>query len=228
MTTCASGIAKANNMPTTATAFGTTVAWTTTITRTMFRSSPHEDEMYDDAPRARRRGLATAVALISCAMLGTAGAYAYRSYTGNSGSMQPPPVITADSSTPNKIVPASAGDAPSSKLIQDRLATAGNEQIVSKQEEPVALRESGTQATPRGVLPAPVAPGQGGTQQPSSTSNEPRKVRTVVIRPDGNDQSRQTRRRPGCCSGPDALGRAAARPAARPKGRSGAAGTQRR
>jgi sporulation related protein len=150
---------------------------------------PHEDEMYDDAPRGRRRGLATALALISCAMLGTAGAYAYRSYTGNSGSMQPPPVISADSSTPTKIVPASAGDAPSSKLIQDRLATAGNEQIVSKQEEPVALREPGTQANPRAVLPAPVAPGQGGTQQPSGVSNEPRKVRTVVIRPDGNDQT---------------------------------------
>lgn len=143
---------------------------------------PDEDEMYDDAPRPRRRGLATALALISCAMLGTAGAYAYRNYTGNAGSIQPPPVITADSSTPTKIVPASAGDAPSSKLIQDRLATAGNEQIISKQEEPVALREPGT--------PTPVAPAQGGTQQPSGgVSNEPRKVRTVVIRPDGNDQS---------------------------------------
>ncbi len=39
---------------------------------------PHDDAMYDDAPRARRGGgLATALALIGCAMLGTAGAYAY-------------------------------------------------------------------------------------------------------------------------------------------------------
>lgn len=175
---------------------------------------PDEDEMYDDAPRGRRRGLATAVALISCAMLGTAGAYAYRSYAGNYGSMQPPPVITADSSTPNKIVPASAADAPSSKLIQDRLATAGNEQIVSKQEEPVALRESGAQATPRAGLPAPFGPGQGGTQQSSGTSNEPRKVRTVVIRPDGNDQ---TGKPVGALAAAPAPTRSAAAPPPAPK-----------
>ena len=68
---------------------------------------PHEDDMYDDAPRARRRGgLATALALVGCAVLGTAGAYAYRSYYGNPDAAQPPPVITADNSTPTKIVPA--------------------------------------------------------------------------------------------------------------------------
>src|SRR5215813_13547086 len=40
---------------------------------------PHEDAMYDDAPRARRGGgLVTALALIGCAVIGTAGAYAYR------------------------------------------------------------------------------------------------------------------------------------------------------
>ena len=85
---------------------------------------PHDDEMYDDAPHARRRsGLATALALIGCAVLGTAGAYAYRSYSGGPSSTQPPPVITADSSTPTKIVPATAGDPQSSKAMQDRLAT---------------------------------------------------------------------------------------------------------
>ena len=35
---------------------------------------PHEHEVYDDAPRARRGGFATALALIGCAVLGTAGA----------------------------------------------------------------------------------------------------------------------------------------------------------
>jgi len=54
---------------------------------------PHEHEMYDDAPRARRGGgFATALALIGCAVLGTAGAYAYRSYFGHPSSTQPPPV----------------------------------------------------------------------------------------------------------------------------------------
>ena len=110
---------------------------------------PHEDEMYDDAPHARRHsGLVTALALIGCAVLGTAGAYAYRSYSGVPSSTQPPPVIAADNSTPTKIVPATAGDPQSSKAVQDRLATAEREQLVSKQEEPVAL------SGPRPALPA--------------------------------------------------------------------------
>jgi hypothetical protein len=149
---------------------------------------PQDDELYDDAPRARRHGgLATALALIGCAMLGTAGAYAYRSYTGNPGSTQPPPVITADSSTPIKIIPATAGDPQSGKVIQDRLATAGKEQVISKQEEPVALQELGTQQAPRVVLPAPVSPAPGGAA--GGPGGEPRKVRTVTIRPDGTDVS---------------------------------------
>jgi cell division septation protein DedD len=156
---------------------------------------PHEDQIYDDAPRARRHGgLATALALIGCAMLGTAGAYAYRSYYGQSAATQPPPVITADNSTPTKIVAAPAGDPQSGKIIQDRLADAGREQIVSKQEEPVALKDLGTQAAPRVVLPAPVAPAPGASlQAPVGTgangSNESKKVRTVTIRPDGTEVS---------------------------------------
>jgi hypothetical protein len=146
---------------------------------------PHEHEMYDDAPRARRGGgFATALALIGCAVLGTAGAYAYRSYFGHPSSTQPPPVITADNSTPTKIVPASAGDPQSSNVAQDRLANADKERIVSKQEEPVALKEPGSQAAPRVVSPAPVAPGQG-----ASASTEPKKIRTVVIHPDASDMS---------------------------------------
>src|SRR5262249_45330373 len=146
---------------------------------------PRDDATYDDAPRARRGGgLATALALIGCAMLGTAGAYAYRSYYGNPSSTQPPPVITADNSTPTKIVPAGAGDPQSVNVAQDRSANADKEQIVSKQEEPVALKDLGTQAAPRVVLPAPVTPGQG-----ASTSTEPKKIRTVVIRPDASDAS---------------------------------------
>src|SRR5262249_2285240 len=82
---------------------------------------PQEDAMYDAAPRAGRRGgLATALALTGCPGPGTAGAYAYRSYYGNPDPTQPPPVITADSATPAKIVPATAGDPQSSKAVQDR------------------------------------------------------------------------------------------------------------
>ena len=69
-------------------------------------------------------------------------------------STQPPPVIAADNSTPTKIVPATAGDPQSSKAVQDRLATAEREQLVSKQEEPVAL--SGPRRRAPGSGPGPV------------------------------------------------------------------------
>jgi hypothetical protein len=155
-----------------------------------------EEQSYDDPPRAYRHGgLATALALIGCAILGTAGAYAYRSYFGQPSVAQPPPVITADTATPAKIVPPTAGDAQSGKTIQDRVANASREQVVSKQEEPVALKDLGTQGAPRVVLPTPVTPTPGPAAAPSApaapsgASTEPRKVRTVPIRPDGSDPS---------------------------------------
>ena len=164
--------------------------------------APHEDAMYDDAPRPRRHGgLAAAIALIGCAMLGTVAAYGYRSYYSHPDPAHTPPVITADNSTPNKIVPTVAVDRQSNKVLQDRLATATKEQLVSKQEEPVALKELGTHAAPRVVLPAPVAPVQGAPSQTGSTtpqpttsatgagSNEPKRIRTLTIRPDGSDVS---------------------------------------
>jgi SPOR domain len=151
---------------------------------------PHDEETYDDPPPARRRsGLTTALALVGCALLGTVAAYGYRSYTGPVGSTQPPPVITADNSTPTKIVPAPAGDAQSGKAAQ---VNAGKEQLVSKQEEPVALKEPGPQPAPRVAAP-PAAPAPSAAPQPpagaATAPNEPKKVRTVTIRPDGSDMS---------------------------------------
>ena len=103
--------------------------------------------MYDDAPRARRRGgLATALALIGCAVLGTAGAYAYRSYSA---------VPTCDAAAaghhaptirrPTKIVPAPAGDPQSSKADPGSARRPPTRNSWSrKQEEPVALKDLGT------------------------------------------------------------------------------------
>jgi SPOR domain len=148
---------------------------------------PHDEEMYDDPPPARgRSGLTTALALVGCALLGTVGAYAYRSYTGPAGSTQPPPVITADNSTPTKIVPATAGDPQSAKAV---VVNAGKEQLVSKQEEPVALKEPAPQPAPRVAAPPPAAPAPQPSAAAATAANEPKKVRTVTIRPDGSDMS---------------------------------------
>ena len=153
---------------------------------------PQDEAMYDDAPRARRGGnLATVIALVGCAVFGTAGAYAFRSYYTSPGATQPPPVITADTSTPTKIVPA--GDPQASKTVQDRVANAEREQVISKQEEPVTLKELANQAVPPNqAAPRAVAPGQGASQPAAGAargSDEPKKVRTLTIRPDGGDMS---------------------------------------
>ena len=145
-----------------------------------------DDDGYDDPPRrSRGSGLVTAVILIGCAMLGTAGAYGYRTYSSGSGSTQAP-VIIADSS-PNKIVPAE----PKSRS-QDRIGGQGSdERLVSREEQPVALQPPGTGAVPRVVFPSPVqsAPTTTGTTPPSASFDQPKPIRTVPIRPEGNDNS---------------------------------------
>src|SRR5262249_4191000 len=158
---------------------------------------PQDEAMYDDAPRARRGGnLATVFALVGCAVFGTAGAYVFRTYYTSPSATLPPPVITADTSTPTKIVPA--GDPRASKSAQDRVANAERKQVISKQEEPVTLKALANQAVPpnqaapRTVLPAPAAPGQGASKPATGAaagSDEPKKIRTVTIRPDGGDMS---------------------------------------
>jgi len=162
----------------------------------------HEEQIYDDAPRVRRRGgLATALALVGCAVLGTAGAYAYRSYSVPVSSKEPPPVIAADP-TPTKVVAAPPADQ-TSKQISERFANAvTGDSLVSRQEEPVALREpAAPPAPPRVVVPAPVPPANANpppvaanppaatAQPPAATPEGPKRIRTVTIRPDGTDNS---------------------------------------
>ena len=157
---------------------------------------PDDNEMYDDPPRSRRRsGLITAVALIGCAMVGTAGAYGYRTYYVVPGTTRTPPVISADT-TPSKVTPAN--DAQSSKSIQDRVADQG-ERVLPREEQPILLKDPAGTATPRVVLPAPVSPApmQGVLQVPpaaaapappaASGAPGPKPIRTVVIRSDGTE-----------------------------------------
>jgi len=179
---------------------------------------PDDDEIYDDAPPARSRaGRITAVTIIAFAMLGSAGAYAYRSYSTGAKSTQPPPVIVAEK-TPTKVIPTN--DGPSGKNT-DRVRDPGlNERMVSREEQPVELRNMIAAAPPRVVLqgtqsqsggasglpnfgttapqyaptPQPAPQGSGAATPPPQTGSaapttEPKKVRTVTIRPDTGDPS---------------------------------------
>jgi len=154
--------------------------------------SPEDQDFYDDAPRSRRRnGAITAVTLIACAILGTAGAYGFRTYYSGPTPPKVPPVIVAEVA-PSKIVPATEGQA--GKVIQDRVREPGSsERVVSREEQPVEVQTQTAPPPPRVVLPSPVAPAmpqaQGSGSQAATPAGEPKRVRTVTIRPDGTDMS---------------------------------------
>jgi hypothetical protein len=145
--------------------------------------APTDDRSYDDPPRRRAtNGIVTAIVLIGCGILGTAGAYGYRTYYSG-GRPTDAPIISAEKS-PNKMVPAAGGgDSQSGKSVE-RIGAA-NERVVARQEEPVTLTDPNG---PRVVLPAPftTTPGPGPSAAlPGGVPTEPKKVRTVAIRPDG-------------------------------------------
>lgn len=145
---------------------------------------------YDEEPeqKPRRGGLLTVAMVLALGVVGTAGAFAYRSFTGpRSGE---PPVIKADTG-PTKIVPPTNQTADASgKLIYDRIGAGGAERVVPREEQPLDVK---TGAGTRVVLPpmgqqsanaaqAALQPGARGAAAPQG--EEPRKVRTLSIRPD--------------------------------------------
>jgi hypothetical protein len=160
--------------------------------------APHDDEFYDDEPRGgRRKGLLTVIAVLGLAVLGTAGAFAYRSMFSGPASSGPVPVIRA-SGEPSKVAPPppTADQSQSAgKFSYDRFGDAGkDEQVVRREEKPVDLSKVAPPPAPRTVFPGapvaspPSAKSAGGAAMsaanPPSAIGEPRRVRTVPIRPD--------------------------------------------
>jgi hypothetical protein len=145
--------------------------------------------------------LITVAAVAGLALLGTGGAFAYRTFF-NGGAPTVPPLIKAESG-PNKVVPVSqTNDAGANKQIYDRVGSGGQaEKIVSREEQPMDVKPANTRpayvpANNGGANTVPPVNGQaptawpnppGATVMPPAPGNqtEPRKVRTVTIRPDG-------------------------------------------
>ncbi len=156
--------------------------------------SPPLDEYYDDAPQGgRRKGLITVAAVFMLAVFGTAGAFGYRTWVG-SPSVKPAPAVIRASAEPAKVAPPTpAVDPNANKISYDRFADRGqNEKVVVREEKPVDIREatrtgSAMTAVPVPSQPAPATAANGGT--PSSVLTDPKKVRTVTIRPDAPDTS---------------------------------------
>jgi SPOR domain len=156
------------------------------------------DETADQLVKPRRGGMTTIAVVVGLAVVGTGGAFAYRTFVGSPRSGEPP-IIRADVG-PNKMIPPmQSGDAPG-KLIQDRMTGGGGtERMVSREETPVDLRDS--TSGPRVVFPplnqnanpppaASVAPSSRLPANPNNAStgsfggDEPRKIRTLSVRSD--------------------------------------------
>ena len=153
------------------------------------------DEGAEEEPvRKRRGGLMTVAIVLALAVVGTGGAFAYRTYVGSPRSGEPP-IIRADAG-PTKIVPSPANG--TSKLPDRMVAGDGTEKIVPREEAPMDVN---ARSGPRVVFPPlnqnanPPAPASvaSTTLPPASaangtlSSNEPRKIRTLSVKGDQPD-----------------------------------------
>jgi hypothetical protein len=158
----------------------------------------HDDyeDVAEEQGQKRRGGLTTVMAILALAVLGTGGAFAYRTYVGSARTGEPP-VIKADTS-PTKIVPAAAD---SNAKVPDRLATGdGTEKIVPREEAPVDVNAN-TRSGPRMVFPplnqnanppspanvAPNSPPGANASNGTLPNNQPRSIKTFTVRGDQPD-----------------------------------------
>jgi cell division protein FtsN len=154
-----------------------------------------DDGEQEHVVQKRRGGIMTVAAVLALAVVGTGGAFAYRTFIGSSRSGEPP-IIKADTG-PTKIVPT-----PSDGItkVPDRLTAGdGTERIVSREEAPVDLNaKSGARvvfpplnpnanppAAASAVQNAPAGfTGSSGAGNGTLPSNEPRKIKTLSVRVD--------------------------------------------
>ncbi|MCT8974026.1 SPOR domain-containing protein [Microbaculum marinisediminis] len=148
-------------------------------------------------PEGRRKGTLIVAGLLGLIVLGGASALVYRGIFGESTS-GPPPVIRADNA-PSKLEPETSGaeEAPQQgKLVYDRVGgnAANDEARLVSREEPVAdvggrqvrvidPNQGQTQAQGaglRGTAPTGDSPADG-----AAGEELPKRVRTVVVKPDG-------------------------------------------
>jgi hypothetical protein len=150
----------------------------------------YAEEPEDQKPR--RGGMITVVAVLALAVVGTGGAFAYRTYVGLPRSGEPP-IIRADAG-PTKVVPAPSGDGVAK--VPDRMTAGGAEKIVPREEAPVDVNAGPRQVFPplnQNASPPPaasVAPGKPPAAPAASgtlSGDEPRKIKTLAVKGDAAD-----------------------------------------
>jgi hypothetical protein len=167
----------------------------------------YAEEPEDQKPR--RGGMMTVVAVLALAVVGTGGAFAYRTYVGSPRSGEPP-IIRADAG-PTKVVPAPSGDGVAK--VPDRMTAGGAEKMVPREEAPVDVN-----AGPRQVFPplnqnpnpptaASVAPGKPPAAPAASgtlAGDEPRKIKTLAVKGDAADVAATPAPKPTAAARPTA------------------------
>lgn len=160
---------------------------------------PPYDENFEEERKPRRGGTMTVVMVLLLAVVGTGAAFAYRTFVGSPRSGEPP-VIKADAG-PNKIIPPGGIDG-SGKQIYDRVGDKSAERVVSREEQPVDVN---ARTGPRVVFP-PLTQNASPPSVASASTNvrptgagvgngtlsggeEPRKIRTLSIRPEQPDSA---------------------------------------
>jgi hypothetical protein len=142
---------------------------------------PQAPEERGYAKPAKRKGRLALLAAVGAVVVAGAGAYVYMS--GNSVLSGEPPLITAKTE-PVKIQPQSPGgvEIPNqNKQIYERANSDTQTKVVNREEQPVDIRQT-MRVQGNGDAAGAVAP------RPASAGlnlGEPRKVRTIAIRPDG-------------------------------------------
>jgi hypothetical protein len=153
------------------------------------------DDSTEEPAQKRRGGLATVIVVLALAVVGTGGAFAYRTYLGSPRSGEPP-IIKADTSPTRIPAPTDAN-----AKVPDRLAAGdGTEKIVPREEAPVDVNAN-TKAGPRMVFPplnqnanppspASVAPNNlppANAGNGTMPNNQPRPIKTFTVRGDQPD-----------------------------------------
>jgi sporulation related protein len=115
------------------------------------------DEYGEEQNTGRRGGFIFVVAVFALALLGTAGAFAYRAMFGGPVLPALPPIIKAETG-PNKIAPSGVGSQDSAARDANDNKAASRERLVSREERPVNIPQPVTSTAPRSVSTVPVFP----------------------------------------------------------------------
>lgn len=136
------------------------------------------------APRRSRKALVAVASVVGAAAIGVGAALTFGG--GGPASNGEPPLVQA-SSDPVKVAPQSPGgvEIPNqNKQIYERAAQENKTRVVNREEQPVDLRQATRMVPPSPDTTATVAPSAPAPGGPLGLG-EPKRVRTVTIRPDG-------------------------------------------